>query len=383
MSQFDETLLSAYLDDELDPESRREVEEAMRADPRLSRELGELARVRGLVEGLRRPLEAPDVSGEVLARIALERAPTRALPPIAAASALAAAALLVLFFLGSRPHRAEPPRGGPVEVAGADVPEQSGSGTVAIASVPDRDDSAEGLAGFPEVAEGGPAVGDADRAGAGDGGLLGFVLDLIDYPEGEQFEIEPAPGTSAEELAAGLDVLLREQIVRLDPRYALIHTGTSPGPGAIAFALVARPSERQTLLSLIEEALGARPRKAGWADREEAAGMLVAEAGGLTLSTATTGVPMRRELPDRIHAIPVFPQDSATSPEPGELGRPLPGGLPPVSVAPPAAPVSPLPEGTAPEPTGPDSGAEPERPGVILLWVRDAAGGSPAPGSPD
>src|SRR4051812_21809563 len=97
----DESLLSAYLDDELDPAGRLEVESALLTDPRLAEMLHELAGVRELLAGLPRP-EVPRVLAvEDDARRGRRRATRpshRAIPPAIAA----AAALLIAMPLGWR-----------------------------------------------------------------------------------------------------------------------------------------------------------------------------------------------------------------------------------------------------------------------------------------
>ena len=75
----DNSLLSAYLDDELDPASRFEVENALLTDPRLAEELHELAGVRELLAGLPRPASSRDLAVEVGAKTRWPpRSPARA-----------------------------------------------------------------------------------------------------------------------------------------------------------------------------------------------------------------------------------------------------------------------------------------------------------------
>lgn len=69
MNPNEESLISAYLDGELDPPRRMKVEAALLADPKLAERLQELSCVRGFVSGLPRPTVHHDVSGQVLARI--------------------------------------------------------------------------------------------------------------------------------------------------------------------------------------------------------------------------------------------------------------------------------------------------------------------------
>src|SRR4051812_32724724 len=71
----DESLLSAYLDGELDPAPRFEVETASLTAPRLAEELHELAGVRDVLAGLSRPGTPRDLAVAVCERIDGRRAP--------------------------------------------------------------------------------------------------------------------------------------------------------------------------------------------------------------------------------------------------------------------------------------------------------------------
>lgn len=69
MNLDDQSLLSAYLDGELDPAARLRVEAALEEDPRLAERLGDLAAVRGFVRSLPRPTAGVDLAPAVIARI--------------------------------------------------------------------------------------------------------------------------------------------------------------------------------------------------------------------------------------------------------------------------------------------------------------------------
>jgi anti-sigma factor RsiW len=65
----DESLLSAYLDDELDEPQRLAVQAALKTNPALADELRELMRVRALIAALERPPTSYDLAGPVIARL--------------------------------------------------------------------------------------------------------------------------------------------------------------------------------------------------------------------------------------------------------------------------------------------------------------------------
>jgi hypothetical protein len=69
MNLDDETILSAYLDDELDPAVRAEVAALLDADPALTERLDGLTVVHNAVAGLSRPAHGFSLSGLVMARI--------------------------------------------------------------------------------------------------------------------------------------------------------------------------------------------------------------------------------------------------------------------------------------------------------------------------
>lgn len=98
MKPAEESILSAYLDDELELDARGIVESAALANPRVADRLAELALVRDLVAGLPREPLRLDLSGAVVARIAAERADRirRARRLLVASCAMATAAAILL-----------------------------------------------------------------------------------------------------------------------------------------------------------------------------------------------------------------------------------------------------------------------------------------------
>jgi len=69
MTFKDESLLTAYLDGELEPDERSSIESALLDDPKLARRLRQLGAVRELVAGLPRPVLPVDLTGEIGSRI--------------------------------------------------------------------------------------------------------------------------------------------------------------------------------------------------------------------------------------------------------------------------------------------------------------------------
>jgi hypothetical protein len=117
MNLEDETLLTAYLDGELDDAGRHRVEAATAASPGLARRLRDLAEARDMVESLSRPPAQVDVSAFVMSRITAPVRPwafrvrvTRVVSPrwLAVGSGLAAAASL-LVSLSLLSHRGDLP----------------------------------------------------------------------------------------------------------------------------------------------------------------------------------------------------------------------------------------------------------------------------------
>jgi hypothetical protein len=98
MNLEDESLLSAYLDGELDEEQRLQVELALRSSPRLTEQAHELAAVRDLVSGLPRPALPFDLFRAMsLPSVSRGRwSPSRPLVRLGFGLAAAAAVLLVL-----------------------------------------------------------------------------------------------------------------------------------------------------------------------------------------------------------------------------------------------------------------------------------------------
>lgn len=112
MNRRDDSWLSAYLDGELDDEQRAAIEARLACDPRLTREVSELARTRDLIAGLTRPRLAADFAQAIVARLDSRKRPISLLFSLGnldgprslalGSSLLAAAALLIAATLSPR-----------------------------------------------------------------------------------------------------------------------------------------------------------------------------------------------------------------------------------------------------------------------------------------
>ncbi len=105
MNLHDETLLSAYLDDELGASGRAEVEAALLANPDLRLRLADLAGIRDVLGGLSRPSAPPHLASMVQTRLARQR--PRRVGLLVAAGLTSLAACLVVARVGSLPTRRE------------------------------------------------------------------------------------------------------------------------------------------------------------------------------------------------------------------------------------------------------------------------------------
>ena len=152
----DESILSGFLDDELDDESRRQVEADLALDPALADRLAALGSARDLVAALPRPSIPCCLASAILARAATERfrpdrSPSRDLPsPIATRRAsyriATAASLLFAFALTLRSMMFGPP-GGPGAIPPATGPGPHDGGASATATGVNAFDLADAASG--------------------------------------------------------------------------------------------------------------------------------------------------------------------------------------------------------------------------------------------
>lgn len=73
MNPLDDAILDAYIDDELDPAGRFEVESAMATDPALADRARARLALRDLIAGLPRPVVGMSLAGPIVARLAARR----------------------------------------------------------------------------------------------------------------------------------------------------------------------------------------------------------------------------------------------------------------------------------------------------------------------
>lgn len=239
MNLDDETRLSAYLDGELEPGERLEVEAALLSDPALAGRLRALERVCELVGGLPHPAAPFDLAGELTARLRARRrrrpaAWLRAHPWRAGAFATAAAAVLGVLLIpttGGRPARPAA-RPAPATVARA---------TPAPPAAPKvRRERPDATARAAPAASG---VATAPAAAGGDATRLG---DWLDSPNLTRcFLVTDVVGGKASEQVGKLV----EDMPRLDPSFGrltiaqgIVIDPKHPG-AATVFALVLNDQE--------------------------------------------------------------------------------------------------------------------------------------------
>ncbi|MEW4570924.1 hypothetical protein AB1L88_23905 [Tautonia sp. JC769] len=371
MPTIDDNLIHAYVDDELDPESRLLVEQEAQADPRVAHALDELARLHGLMSNVHRPPDLPDVSGAVVATLNRAEARRRALQPIASSTILALAALLMVTYFWNRPILRDGPGPNGVAVVPGDA-RQAGDPDRAIASAGiagEGDGAGAALAGISpptpepspdESAASDPAVAAAELPEGLAADQVEFLLDLVDLDRSRTFVIEPTAGVSAGELAEELNGLLRDTL-RADRRYGHLTAASDDAPADL-FLLAADPAEQTNLLRRLDEAMGDHCRVVEPEEADRPGALLpIGDAGRLLVKTIEDAAPLRsgqeRLLANRGHD---HEPEAAVS-HPRVIAPPPPQELP----GPPPRPRQ--------SPERVEGAAVEEGPtGVIVFWVRSA-----------
>jgi hypothetical protein len=330
----DDSYLSAYLDDELDPDPRREVEARLASDAGSAERLAALGSVRRAVSDLSRP-EAPcRLASAVLARVAAARSARSRRPVywVATAASLAFACLLA-------DRSGLIPRREPVRVADRIVPR---------APAPVVADPVEVVTLPPPAPR--PAV--AERFGPApdhEGEARRRLIAMLDRPGLGRIVVPAGP-----DAAGRVEGLLRES-ARKNPEY--VRMTVSPGlgldpehpeGGEIMVAVMDDRERREFLARLGREDV--IPQRVS----DPRLGTMLAELDGLTLGsgrsaaglkplleagvalkhpdvkdhTAAALQPAHGQFPgDPLAGAPVVVAESADEPDDGLVGPPAPPGV--------------------------------------------------------
>jgi hypothetical protein len=276
MTLDDDSLLSAYMDGQLDPEQYQTVESALVSDPQLAEQFRHLTTVRELLAGLSR--DAPvDVTVPVLNRIrmrlrlrAILAAPT---PRWTRAPAVLGIAATILFALaislspmrrllapdgpeGNRNPLTTALRTSPrptIPIPQLDAPERREPSFVSLS---DRDASGE--------------VGSADRQPGNPHGAPGGVLEPAEIEHARQYLDNPnlrhvlmiadMDGTAQQQVASVVEQTTRFNYVKITIAQGVVIDPRHPDQATV-FALVVSPSELETLRHRLRVALNDRVKE--------------------------------------------------------------------------------------------------------------------------
>lgn len=267
-----ESMLSAYLDDQLSPEQRRAVEAALKSDPAVAESLRSLAVVRDLIAELSRPT-GPDLFPEIMERLEgrnLERRSgrpaTRRLQLAALASGGVAASIACLALLGGRLQPS--PRPAPSFTAPSEsILADSGPTTDA----PSEPIIAEllGPPALPRTAistgESSPEVASTEQpsadAPASDPDRL-LVHELLEgRPPSRVFLVTALDGeATAERVATLLGISTHRNFHRIElpPAEGEVEAEKADAIGAVAFAATLDPAELATFRERLTTAFSER-----------------------------------------------------------------------------------------------------------------------------
>jgi len=273
MSEPIDSLVQAYLDDELDAESKRRVDQALRENPEAARLFLQECRRRGLFQELPTP-KAPDVSGLVVEELQRQSRRFRTSVRMSLAGALIAAAAVMVALLTferspdgrslversntdlTRPEAAGQPEPTSDGEAGPETETETNAADSALARAedPEADPSAESVAERPPEAT---RVAVREPNDAEPDPRVRFLDRLVRLPrmreialdlELERFDAVPDAVEELERIVA--------ETSRSDPRYGRFRW-TSADDGsrpAVAFAFVAREGELRNVLQRIQDA---------------------------------------------------------------------------------------------------------------------------------
>ncbi len=273
---FDESWLSAYLDDELPPADRRRVERALQADPTLAALLMDLRRSREWIAGLSRPESPDDPTAAIFAKLAARSQLRRRLVGSVAATVLAAGGLT--FWAASGPRDDGGPMVAVVPVEPAipapiDPPAPIEPAVPAVAMAP---------APSPRVEPVRVADDDPEERRRVEGRR--FVMDVLDRDVRRVVvSLDPSDATGADEV----DTILRKT-GRRHPTYGRLRVGQGvvidparPGE-AVVFAFVADEPELKLIVDRLDRHFGDRALVRRDRPKPEVTALL-ADAGTLDL----------------------------------------------------------------------------------------------------
>lgn len=292
MKPDEDSVLSAYLDDQLEPDPRREVEAGLVDDPSLVAHLAGLEAVHRAVAGLARP-EAPcRLASAVLARVSASESARSRRPYywVATAASLAFGCLLTLRSglipprapaavadlraTGARPAADPAAIGGPARPEeGPAAPEPAREVAVAAPLGPVDDPDAEARLRLVRMLDG-PGLGRI--VVAGDPEAAGLVDDLL------RNSVRKEPGYGRLAVAPGL---------ALDPSH--------PGGAEVFVARMDDGERHEFLRKLRESGAGATEEPSP----DPTLGTQLAELGGITLGTGHKGAGLKPPPPDAQIAI--------------------------------------------------------------------------------
>jgi len=350
-------LVSAYFDDQADPDEKRRAEAAIASDPAAAEALRSLTVVRDLVASLSRP-RAPDVSFEVLNRLVADAGrprPWKTWGPYVGrglgAAAVAASVGLVVFLGGqSRSRVVSDPfpvvRPSTPQIASATaVPPPAPVPATTVAATP----TARPVAA--EAAEPTPVAVVAERPAPNRDEPPGFRELWETTGPRRDFVVSPEAGEST---TATVATLLGQSTHRdfykivVPPRRG--GDAHDDAAAAVAFTATLDPNEFATLRRRLEAKFGDRLVMSD-ADPEVAA--LLADVGQVTAASATPAADV--SFPQIKHALRVR-SGAHSSPPPEPSGSPV----EPTTSRPDDLPSSPA----ADDPTGPS---------VVLIWIVGSA----------
>jgi hypothetical protein len=289
MKPDDETLLSAYLDDELGPGPREEVESALRDAPALAADLAELRSVHRAVADLPRPAAPCRMASSVLAQVASAESARRRRPYYWVATA---ASLVFGFLLTLRSGLISHP----VQVPVAEALGPRLGGWLAVADGGGADADVQGapveVRPEPRVAVAEAPLGPAEDP---DAESRAQVVRMLDGPGLGRIVVAADGEGDGPDAAARVDEILRGS-ARKEPKYARVSVGpglqVDPGhpEGGEVFVVRMDDLERREMLDRLRRAFGTVVDEPSLDPR---LGTQVVELAGITLGAGREGAGLK------------------------------------------------------------------------------------------